>query len=114
MLKLTSKHLYENHPVHYEVLSDFIHDNKSHVPLLEVTPELLVEVSLDDCYLDEEGNFFSPNFYNWTYKGKDPTDDPDEYTPVYGDTPTLTKLEVLNLVASVEEPEINNPANNAN
>lgn len=115
MLKLTSKELYESTPVHYEVLSDFIYDNKSQVPLLGVTPELLVEVSLEDCYLDDEGNFFSPNFYNWTYKGSNNTDDPDEYSPVYDpSTPTLTKLEVANLVASVEEPDLNNPDNNVN
>jgi hypothetical protein len=115
MMKLTSKHLYESHPAHYEALSDFIYNNKSQVPLLGVTPELLVEVSLEDCYLDDEGNFFSPNFYNWTYKGSNSEDDPDEYSPVYDpSTPTLTKLEVANLVATVEEPDLNNPANHAN
>ncbi len=113
MQYLTSKDFYESLPTHYEVLSDFIHDNKSHVALLGVTPELLVEVDLADCYLDEQGDFYSPNFYNWTYKGSNSTDDPDEYSPVYDpSTPTLTKLEVANLVACVDEPDLNNPINN--
>ena len=112
---LTSKEFYESYPTHYQVLSDFIYDNKSQVPLLGVTPELLVEVSLEDCYLEKEGNFFSPNFYHWTYKGSNNEDDPDVYSPVYDpNTPTLTKLEVANLVATVEDEDLNSPANTAN
>lgn len=113
MLKLNSKHLYDNHPVRYEVLSDYVFTKQREVPILNTTPEALLEVEPEDCYLDEEGNFFVPNFYNWTYKGSDDITDPDEYAPVYDpSTPALTKLEVANLVALVEDLDLNNPANN--
>ena len=112
MIKLTNKHLYESHPTHYDVLSDWVHENQHEVPILG-TEEVKMSVSLDDCYLDEEGNFFVPNFYNWTYKGSNDTDDPDEYSPVYDpSTPALTKLQVANMVALVDEPELNDPARN--
>lgn len=107
---LTDKELPKTH---YTVLSLWISENHNEVPILGVKPIAEVEVSLGDCYLDEEGNFFAPKYYNWSYKGSDELTDPDEYTPVYdSSTPTLTKIEVANMVALEEFPEMNDKARN--
>ena len=113
MTKLTNNDFFKSYPTHYDVLSDYVHENHSQVPITGTTPEVLLDVNLDDCYLDEEGNFFAPDFYNWSYKGSDEFTDPDEYSPIYNpSTPTLTKLQVANLVALADEPELNDPSRN--
>lgn len=113
MFPITHNHFYEKHPTHYDVITDYIRDNKRQVPIVGTEPEVLVDVEFSDCYLDEKGDLFTPDFYHWSYKGSDELTDPDEYKPVYNPgKPTLTKLEIENLVAAVEQPEIKDKARN--
>jgi len=107
MLKLTNNQFYKDNEAMYNVLSDFVHELPE-VTLLDVTPTMTLEIELDDCYLDDNGNFYTPNSYEWV---RTDTEE-DIYQAHYNEEPTLTKIEIANMVAQVEEPELNNPANN--
>lgn len=113
MTKIINASFYKDNPDLYNALSDFVWEN-NYVPLLNAQPEVLMEVELEDCVLDNEGNFFMPYGYGWSYTGTNDTDDRNEYIPLFSLKPTLTKLEVQNLLAQYQEQDINNPANNAN
>lgn len=113
MIPITHKHFYESHPTHYDVITDYIRENHKEVPIVGIEPETLIDVEFSDCYLDDNGDLFVPNFYHWSYKGSDENTDPDEYSPVYNPSkPTLTKLEIENLVAAVEQPELKDKVRN--
>jgi len=107
MLKLTNKRFYEEHNEMYNVLSDFVHELPE-VTLLDVTPVMTLEIQLDDCYLDEKGNLYVPCAYEWLAS----KDEDDGYHAHYNEEPTLTKLEIANMIAQVEEPELNDKARN--
>ena len=111
MLKLTNNQFYKENETMHSVLSDFVHDLPE-VPLLDVTPAMTLEIDLDDCYLDDKGDFFVPNSYEWVVSTFDSKD--NEYVAHYNEDPILTKLEIANMVAQVEELDLNNPANHAN
>lgn len=111
MTKLTNNDFYKENETMYNVLSDFVHELPE-VTLLDVTPAMTLEIQLDDCYLDENGDFYTPNAYEWIVSTVDSKD--NEYQAHYNELPTLTKIEIANMVAQVEEPELNNPANHAN
>lgn len=111
MTKLTNNQFYKENETMYNVLSDFLHELPE-VPLLDVTPVMTLEIQADDCYLDEKGDFYVPCAYEWVVSTQDSED--NEYKAHYNTEPMLTKLEIANMVAQVEEPELNNPANHAN
>lgn len=102
---ITNKNFYETNEELYDILSDYVLGLT--VFLEKVEPNCAVGVDLEDCYLDDEGNFFTPKSYDWVYKGQSSMDDPDVYQPIYSDVPTLTKLEVQNLLVEVTDPELN-------
>ncbi len=104
MLRITNKHFYEEHQAHYSVITDAIYENYINVPINDVEPKTYMEVSYDDCYLDEAGDLFVPKSYDWS--------EADEYKPVYDTKPLMTKLEIENLVDQAESPELNDPARN--
>lgn len=80
----------------YSVLSDFVHSHR--VPMEETEPVHLMDIELDDCYVDASGDFYMPISYKWTYKGTNDTDDTNEYKPVYAKVPSLTSVEIEDLV----------------
>lgn len=112
MMKITNNNFYLEHSTHYDVLSDYVNTNHRQVPLEKTDPEILVDVELDDCLLSNNGDFFVPVAYTVAYQGSNDTDDLTETIPSYVGVPNLTKLEIENLVAEVEQPEINDPARN--
>jgi hypothetical protein len=73
-----------------------------------------MDVDISDCYVDEKVDLYTPAYYRWSYTGSNDTDDNSIFLPVYRSEPTLTKLEICNLVAFEEELDINNPINFAN
>ena len=111
MQKLTDNEFFVNNETMYNVLSDFINDLPP-VLLEDVTPEMPMDVPLVDCYLDHKGDLYTPKSYQWIKGVYDPDD--EEWNPLYSKEPTLTKLEIANMVAQSESPELNNPANFTN
>jgi len=103
MIKLNDTKLYKEHETLYEVLTDWLFERNYQAPLSQSTPVAMLEVTEDNCFLDEEGNFFAPVAFSFTSFE-------EEYAPEYSDKPTLTKKEIAEMVAQVEEPELNDPA----
>lgn len=99
-----TKEFYNEFPSVYDAVSDYFSDHNL-VKLAGMEPEPTIEARQDDCYM-EDGNFYMPVAYEWTYKGTNEFDDRDEYKPLYLGTPTLTKDEVDALVKEYElEPK---------
>lgn len=112
-LYLTSRHLRENHPLVYEALTNYVNDELRTAEIDGCNPPVEIEIDLTDCYIDENQNFFVPQFYRLLYQGTNDTDDRDVYVPVYNiSQPTLTRLQVAGLIAKIDSPEINDPARN--
>ena len=98
MKYLTSKDISEQT---YDVLSDYINNNMSRVPVEQMEPEELHDIELQDCYFNDNGDLFVPVSYDWVYRGTQEEDDRDEYKPIYSKIPTLTSKEVENLVTII-------------
>ncbi len=107
MQYLTDKKLYADNETLYSVLSDFVNDLQD-VEVEDVTPTDYVQIHMSDCYLDSNGDLFTPMSYIWV-ANKDPED--EQFIPRYSKEPTLTKLEIANLIAEYDDVDLNNPAN---
>jgi hypothetical protein len=111
-MKLTDNKLYKDNQELYDVLSDYVRE-LGQIPVEKTDPELTIDINLDDCILDDDG-LFVPTSYVWKYKGSDPVDDPDEYSPMYlldvNQAPNLSQDKILAMLHPefVGTPSISN------
>lgn len=112
-MKITHPKFYEEHEDLYGILTDFIHEEHGQIPILDTSPEVTMDIYLDDCYISEaDEGLYVPTHYKLTYRGSNQYDDPDEYEPVYADEPTLTKHQITEKVGLAENPELADPMRN--